>query len=563
MAAALSSQLLDSLTPGHIAATIVVFTIGSFIVDFTWKPRYPKSLPRVGFGDSFLGTIRNWFYFATRYNTWVAEGYEKYSKHGRAFVVPSAPSRPHEIVVPRSQTAWMLEQPDRVLSAKEAHREQLYNDYQFLGVDDDFPIQTIHKHLARHLVGLIPGVQEEAHGAIDATFGKDTENWRSLNLFEAWLGIVPRVTSRIIVGAPLCRNKPFLDNQVAFANDVVRNSFIFNMFPRILLPLVAPLFVLPNWWHWRKSYLIARPNLEQRLHDMARKAPDADPACGDDWQPPEDLITWLIRQAKAEGLTRELDAAMLSKRILPIEFAAIHTTVMTGHNLLLDLLSSDPSLNYLDTIREETARVLRQEGGSGGDSGGSGGTWTKAGLARLHRTDSAIKESMRRSHFATALTHRKVVAPGGLTNPAEGWHAPRGAYLMLDLAETHHDPELYENPGAYDAWRFSRVREAYGERHGKGATAAADPDPDPDEALRIKRLGMVTTSPEYLPFSHGRHACPGRFFVAHELKVILAYLLQNYEIKPLAERPQPMWIGGTIIPPVQVRIEVRRRKGTV
>lgn len=56
---------------------------------------------------------------------------------------------------------------------------------------------------------------------------------------------------------------------------------------------------------------------------------------------------------------------------------------------------------------------------------------------------------------------------------------------------------------------------------------------------------------------------PGRFFVAHELKIILAYLLQNYEIKPLPERPKAMWFGGNIIPPVQVKIEVRRRKGTV
>lgn len=77
MAAWLSSQLFESLTPGRIAASVFVFTIASFIVDFTWKPRYSKSLPRVGFADGVLGTIKNWLYFATRYNMWVAEGYEK------------------------------------------------------------------------------------------------------------------------------------------------------------------------------------------------------------------------------------------------------------------------------------------------------------------------------------------------------------------------------------------------------------------------------------------------------------------------------------------------------
>jgi len=56
---------------------------------------------------------------------------------------------------------------------------------------------------------------------------------------------------------------------------------------------------------------------------------------------------------------------------------------------------------------------------------------------------------------------------------------------------------------------------------------------------------------------------PGRFFVAHELKMVLAYLLENYEIKPLSERPKAMWLGSNIIPPVQAKIEIRRRKGTV
>ena len=56
---------------------------------------------------------------------------------------------------------------------------------------------------------------------------------------------------------------------------------------------------------------------------------------------------------------------------------------------------------------------------------------------------------------------------------------------------------------------------------------------------------------------------PGRFFVAHELKMILAYLVQNYEIKALPEKPKVMWLGTNVIPPVQTTIEVRRRKAAV
>ncbi|KAK0629045.1 cytochrome P450 [Bombardia bombarda] len=508
MAAELAMVVEDSFSLWRAALAIVFFTIVSFLVDFTWKPRYGKSLPRVGYGDGVLATVRNWIGYMVHYNDWVADGYERYSKHNRAFVVPSAPSRPSEIVVPRSQAAWMLELPDRVLSTSQAHNDVLYNDYQFFGTDDQFPIRTMHKHLARNLPALIPQIQHEIHASIDAVFGSNTEEWTTLNLWDAWLAIVPRVTNTILVGAPTCRHKGFLASQVAFLDCVVRNSFILNMFPRVLHPIVGRLVVAPNWWHLWKTYHVLKPVIEQRLHDYdsdthKNLTPDN-----------QNLITWLIHQAHTEGLTHELTPWMISQRLLPIEFAAIHTTAITGHALLLDLLTSDPSLGYLDALRDETSQVFASENVNG--------SWTKAALSQLHRTDSAIRESMRLSHFATALTHRK--------------------------------------PERYDAWRFFRVREGFEARQRDQAHGDGDKERDMEEMMRIKRLGMVTTSDAHLSFGHGRHACPGRFFVAHELKIMLAYLLQNYDIKPLSERPKPMWIGQTIVPPLQATIEVRRRK---
>lgn len=55
---------------------------------------------------------------------------------------------------------------------------------------------------------------------------------------------------------------------------------------------------------------------------------------------------------------------------------------------------------------------------------------------------------------------------------------------------------------------------------------------------------------------------PGRFFVAHELKMLMAYLLMNYDIKPLGERPPSTWVAMTVIPAVGAKIEIRRRAST-
>lgn len=381
---------------------------------------------------------------------------------------------------------WLLEMPDRVVSTLEAHDDVLFNKYNFLGVGSGYPISVLHKHLARNLVGLIPGIQDEVQAVLDETFGTDTEEWKSVNLWEAWLSIVPRVTNRVLVGASVCRDKVFLERVVLFADQVVMNSFVLSMFPKIVHPMMGRLVTLRNWWSWWKASRIALPTIEKRLQDMLRK--HAGEPGYENWTPTEDFITWVIRQSIVDGNASELDAVMISKRLLPLEFAAIHTTVITGHSLLLDLLSSDPALGYLDSIKEETARVLREEGGR----------WTKEGLSRLYKTDSAIRESQRLSNFATSLVKRKVVAPEGIHNQAEGWHAPYGALFMLNLAGVQHDADLYTNPYKYDAFRYSRVRIEYAERPRELR--------DKEEGLRVAKLGMVTTSDSHLAFGHGRHA---------------------------------------------------------
>ncbi len=77
MATGASGQLLESLSAVRIAAAAVLFFLGSFFIDFALKPRYPKSLPRVGYGDGTLASLRNWIGYVMHFGEWVDEGYEK------------------------------------------------------------------------------------------------------------------------------------------------------------------------------------------------------------------------------------------------------------------------------------------------------------------------------------------------------------------------------------------------------------------------------------------------------------------------------------------------------
>ena len=53
---------------------------------------------------------------------------------------------------------------------------------------------------------------------------------------------------------------------------------------------------------------------------------------------------------------------------------------------------------------------------------------------------------------------------------------------------------------------------------------------------------------------------PGRWLVAHQMKLMLAYIVLNYDIQYMAQRPKNFVFGDTIIPPPYATMKVRRRK---
>lgn len=59
-------------------------------------------------------------------------------------------------------------------------------------------------------------------------------------------------------------------------------------------------------------------------------------------------------------------------------------------------------------------------------------------------------------------------------------------------------------------------------------------------------VGVGQTS---LQFGYGRHACPGRFFAAHEIKMIMASFVMHYDVKmpgDLKERYPNLLMGSSV-----------------
>lgn len=306
--------------------------------------------------------------------------------------------------------------------------------------------------------------------------------------------------------------------------------------PSFLTPVIGHLLAIPIRRRLEETRRHTLPIITERLANFERKQHDPNFK----WQEPNDYLSWHISLAHSETRPDELNPDIIARRLLALYFAALHTTAMGSINCVLDIIASPPSDGYIPRIRSEVTQVLAE----------AGGVWRKAALNRCHLTDSALRESLRVSNFMSRNVQKKVLHPEGLVNKAEGWTAPRGAYIAVDMHNPQHDPEIYPDPERYNAFRFatSLTQELTANSStgtSKGNTAA------------------LTTSGIFLPFGHGRHACPGRFFIAVEIKLMLAYMVMNYEIEPLVQRPRNRWLGGIRLPPTKTMIRVKRREGSI
>lgn len=103
------------------------------------------------------------------------------------------------------------------------------------------------------------------------------------------------------------------------------------------------------------------------------------------------------------------------------------------------------------------------------------------------------------------------------------------------------DESFYENPEQFDGYRFLKLSQ----------------NPATEQMSHF-----VATSPQHLAFGHGKHACPGRFFAANEVKITLAHILLKYDLKLDDTNPPPkvVKLGWQMRSDSQAKLLVRRRK---
>ncbi|KAF9448769.1 cytochrome P450 [Macrolepiota fuliginosa MF-IS2] len=530
-------MLLADVSPQNIyllTSIIILFSIGKAYLD-KYKPNVrPASfllsffshhlcsclqfdhIPTIGRSGrltSYLSAVK----FFKNGREIFQKGYDLYPKG--LFKVPTVAK--WEFVVGGGELVEDLRKAGEEVSFHQGGVESVRFDYT---IKSNIENSVYHLKIMRtKLVSFAPfcdDIHDECVAGLQDLIPANDKEWTSIPLWNTLEKLVARMSNRVFVGLPLCRDEDYLGLCIGFAGNVMAAASLINLAPKFLHPIVGPLFS-PYEKHKRLVVKYLGPVIRERLRMKEEH--------GSEWEErPDDMVSWLVDEA--QGIDAEVEN--LGMRILFINFAAIHTTSMIMSHVLFDLAARP---EYIEHLRQEAKEVTETEG------------WSKSAIAKLYKMDSFIRESVRYSSLSGISMMRKVCDPDGFRF-SNGITLPYGTSVSVISDAMHHDAAFYPDPYAFDGFRFYKL--------GK-----PDLDKGRDAEFHVKHA-FASLSTNWVLWGLGKHACPGRFFSAHEIRATVAYILLNFDIKLEGDRrPDNQWIAHACAPDVKAHLLLRKRGG--
>ena len=264
-------------------------------------------------------------------------------------------------------------------------------------------------------------------------------------------------------------------------------------------------FVLPLWLPTPR--MIRSQRAKKKLHAILqdwivkRRAAPLDPP---------DFFQGMIETRYPDGTP--VDDEIIRHLILLLVWAGHETTTGQVSWALADLLQSP---DYLAVIRAELASLL-------GCSDGRDTSWEQA--VAMQKMDLSLRET-ERLHPVAYILSRKANAD----IERDGYRIAKGEFVLLAPSVSQRMTETFVDPDRFDPERFN----------------ADNP-------------GAQIESNSLIGFGGGMHRCAGVNFARMEMKVLVAVLLQNYDME-LLDEVRPIAGAGTYWPAQPCRVRYRKR----
>ncbi|KAB8236940.1 cytochrome P450 [Aspergillus alliaceus] len=451
-------------------------------------------------------------------------GYQLYSKKGESFAMLNINFRP-QVILPPEHVRWLISQPEEILSHGKAGDDADALRYIWPLFDasalHSFS-KVLQNNLTRNIVQTEMVALDEVEHVMQELVGQ-TKTCKEINMVLLFEKIMYRITQRVYVGLPLCRDTTYMALVKGYARSLgTAMVFAAQLTPWPLRQVTALLTGLPVYYYVLRVRAYLTPLYRRQMERLKAKQGATDNLLEGE---PANLITWMSNAVLSGIGPKDVSANGMVTWLGIMALLPTDNLWVTCTNTLLDLLTSDPEHAYYGTIRDEAKRVFASSKESGVPISHG-----------LHHLDSALRESLRLNSLAPRALHRQVVRREGVVLP-DGQKVPLGTWLCVLSGNLHRDNDFYDDGQSYKPFRFVS----------KLAEGSSDKAPS-----------LPLTNEKYLTFGYGRHACPGRWFSFQVMKVTIAYIIANYDIEPLEKRPDNMLFADLNIPYLSHIIRIRK-----
>ncbi|KAI4475003.1 hypothetical protein M0804_014559 [Polistes exclamans] len=187
--------------------------------------------------------------------------------------------------------------------------------------------------------------------------------------------------------------------------------------------------------------------------------------------------SWKDNQIDEEGIREEVDTFMFEG----------HDTTASGLSFALSLIAKHKDVQK--NIRDEVKSIMEEDN-----------NLTISSFQKLSYWERCLKESLR-LYPSVHLISRQITHDMQLKH----YLIPSGTICDVNIYNVHRNPKYWPNPNVFD----------------------------PDRFLPENMKGRHPYS--YIPFSAGPRNCIGQKFAMLELQMFVAFILHNFELKPVDE----------------------------
>lgn len=303
--------------------------------------------------------------------------------------------------------------------------------------------------------------------------------WHSAHIYAQGVDLVTRTVAFVVVGEDLCHNAEWIEIARQHALTMAVQARELRLWPVALRRTVHWLKGAKLRDQVRRTRAMVEPVVKRRRAEAAE-------CLSKGIDPPVyiDALQWFEDAAQGEWY----DAAGTQ---LAMDFATIYATSDLLVGALQDI-ARHPDI--MEPLREEIRTCI-----------GEGG-WTPSSLYKMKLMDSCLKETQRIKPVECATMRSYALQDVTFSN---GTFVPKGELVAVAVDRMSNET-VWNRPLKWDPHRFMRMRE------------------DPETASKAQ---FENTGGDHLGFGWHPRACPGRFFAAKEVKILLSYLLIRYDFK--------------------------------